>query len=88
MRYPEPLRFSSPSVSVFPSAAMHAVPSILYNRPRFTSIQSATVDNGVGTGRVMNLWWKEAPHYLRCCLTVMIRTAEERNVIRGDYGAD
>jgi hypothetical protein len=73
MLYPEPLRFSS-SVSVFPSAAMLAVPSILYNRPRFTSIQSATVDNGVATGRVMNLWWKEAPYYLRSCLTVMIRT--------------
>ena len=90
MRYPEPLRFSSPSVSVFPSAAMHAVPSILYNRPHFTSIQSATVDNGVGTGRVMNLWWKETPCYLRCCPTVMIRTrrGEECNKgwLRGRLG--
>jgi len=84
MCYLEPLRFSSPS------AATHAVPSILYNRPRFASIQSATVDNGVGTGRVMNLRWKEAPYYLRCCLTVKIRPrrGEECNKgwLRGRLG--
>jgi hypothetical protein len=67
------------------------LPSILHNRPRFTSIQTATVDNGVGTGRVMNLWWKEAPYYLRCCLTDMIRTrrGEECNKerLRGRLGS-
>jgi len=38
----------------------------------------------------MNLWWKEAPYYLRCCLTVMIRTrrGEECNKgwLRGRLG--
>ena len=47
------------------------------------TIQSATVDNGVGTGRVMNLWWKEAPYYLRCCLTVMIRTRRREECNKG-----